>query len=77
MTDYRIKIFLKNGQVRQTTYENLIQTLGIKDHDALSISLWWTKIDKIRYLVETLKEKYPEMESVTIFDEEGKEVWKS
>ena len=75
MSDYTIKVFLKNGQVRQTDYENLIQTLGVKDHDALSVSLWWTKLDKIRYLVGQLKEKYPEeVESFKIYDEAGQEI---
>ena len=75
MSDYTIKILLKNGEVRQTDYEKLIQALGVKDHDALSVSLWWTKLDKIRYLVGQLKEKYPEeVESFKIYDEAGQEI---
>jgi len=75
MTDYCIKIFLKNGQVRETDYERLIQALGVKNHDALSATLHWTKLDKIRYLLGQLKEKYPnEVESFKIYDKEGKEV---
>lgn len=76
MPDYTIKLFLKNGQVRQTDYDRLIQALGIKDHDALSLTLGWSKLDKIRYLVGQLKEKYPEeVESFKIYDEAGQEIY--
>ena len=75
MPDYQIEIFLKNGEVRQTDYEKLIQALGVKDHDALSTALWWRKIGKLRYMAGVLKEKYPkEVEEVKIFGEDGKEL---
>jgi len=68
--DYKVLVELKNGESRQGSYPRILEALGLRDH----YFLFENTLEQARWVALLLKEKYLEIERITILDEEGKEV---
>lgn len=74
MTDYRMKVWLKGGQVRETTYQHLLTVLGFQKEEALGQPLLEGTVYQARYLAICLECLFTEIEKVRLYDEKGQEL---
>ncbi|MBI5147756.1 MAG: hypothetical protein HZA37_01230 [Parcubacteria group bacterium] len=75
MNDYTIRVELKNGRSRQTTYQRLLNVLGLRDADYLGEPLADGTIAQVRHVVVILKGGFEQIAKVTVFDMNRKEVF--
>lgn len=72
--DYEITAYLKNGVSRETSYEKLLDSLGLREEYFLAEPLVKGTPTQACYVALLLKNQVPEIVKVTIHDGEGKQI---
>lgn len=72
--DYQITAYLKNGQSRQTSYEKLLDSLGLREEYFLAEPLTKGTASQACYVAILLKSQVKDISKVIIYDAEGKQV---
>ncbi len=72
--NYQITAYLKDGNSRQTTYEDLLDSLGLREEYFLADPLVKGTPSQACYVALLLKNQFPEIVKVTIHDGEGKQI---
>ncbi|MBI1979754.1 MAG: hypothetical protein HY593_00245 [Candidatus Omnitrophica bacterium] len=74
MFDYEMHITLHNGTLKKTTYRHLVEVLTIWD-EGLGCELFAIPtVFQAHHLAGLLKDHFPHIQMVQIFDGEGREV---
>lgn len=68
---YTIKVDLKDGNSRQTSYEKLIWTLGLWEEEILGEPLKNETPQNVRYVLAIVKGGFPQIKTVRAIDESG------
>ncbi len=72
--DYQITAYLKNGQSRQTSYEKLLDSLGIREEYFLAEPLTMGTQSQACYVAILLKSQIKDIAKVIIHDANGNQV---
>ncbi len=72
--DYRITAYLKNGVSRETSYEKLLDSLGLREEYFLAEPLVKGTPTQACYVAILLKNQVSEIVKVIIHDGEGKQI---
>ena len=72
--NYQITAYLKDGNSRQTTYEKLLDSLGLREEYFLADPLVKGTPSQACYVALLLKNQFPEIVKVAIHDGNGKQI---
>ena len=72
--NYQITVYLKDGASRRTTYEKLLDSLGLREEYFLADPLVKGTPTQACYAAILLKNQFPEIVKVEIHDAEGKQI---
>ena len=72
--DYQITVYLKNGVSRKTSYEKLLDSLGLREEYFLAHPLIKGTPTQAFYVAILLKNQFPEIMKVIIHDQNGKQI---
>lgn len=74
MPNYRIKVLLKDGTIREGSSDSLLWDMGLKESHFWTKSIGWDELQRTKYAAILLKENFPEVKEVRILDPDGKEL---